>query len=86
MVGCELRINFDMLQEDTKRDIRYLCRKYNIKPKCKSTGGGLDNMSFDFGDDIESKNTFGQEMSILLGIPNAGERRRVFGHRVQCPL
>jgi len=85
MVGCELRINFDMLQEDTKQDIKYLCRKYNIKPVCRSTGG-LDNMSFDFGDDIESRDAFRQEMSILLDVPNAGVRRRVFGYRVQCPL
>ena len=85
MVGCELRINFDMLGEDTKHDIKYLCKKYNIKPECKSTGG-LDNMSFDFKDDIESKNAFGQEMSILLDVSNGGVRRRVFGHRVGCPL
>ena len=85
MVGCELRINFDMLQEDTKDDIKYLCGKYNVKPVCRSTGG-LDNMSFDFKDDIESKNAFGQEMSILLDVSNSGVRRRVFGHRVGCPL
>ena len=85
MVGCELRINFDMLQEDTKDDIRFICHKYNIKPVCRTTGG-LDNIAFDFMDDIESRDAFSHEMSILLSIPIAGERRRVFGHRVQCPL
>jgi len=85
MVGCELRINFDMLGEDTKQDIKYLCKKYNIKPECRTTGG-LDNIAFDFRDDIESRDAFSHEMSILLDIPSAGVRRRVFGYRVQCPL
>ena len=85
MVGCELRIHFDMLQEDTKDDIKYLCGKYNVKPVCRSTGG-LDNMSFDFKDDIESRDAFSHEMSIFLDVSNSGVRRRVFGHRVQCPL
>lgn len=86
MVGCELRIDFDNMYDADKHDIKLLCEKYKIKPECRSSGG-LDNMSFVFGDDTDSRDAFDKELSIILNVPiEVKNRRRVFGHRVDCPL
>lgn len=86
MVGCELRTSFAMLTEDQKHKIKYLCKKHGITPECRYSGGDIENMSFDFGDDIEGQEAFVKDMEEIMNVTSHGVKRRVFGHRIDCPL
>ena len=84
MPGCQLRMNFDNMTEEEKYNIRVLCEKYNVKPEC-SFSGRSDIMTFVF-DNLLIKDGFTAELSVIVGVPDCGIKRRVFGHRVECPL
>ncbi|MCJ7616531.1 MAG: hypothetical protein MUO43_08350 [Desulfobacterales bacterium] len=86
MVGTELRINFDNMTEYEKASLRDLCIQYNVKPDCRYPGGEIENISFDFKTDIESRDAFVIEVEQIFHITHMGVKRRVFGHRIECPL
>ena len=86
MVGCVLRCQFDMLDYSVKNAIKSLCEEYKVKPVCMYPGGCVESMSFDFGEDDVSKEQFVQQMESILNVKCNGNKRRVFGHRVACPL
>lgn len=86
MVGSELRTSFDMMTLDQKSKIKRLCEKYGVKPECRYPGGAIENMSFDFGDNKIGNGEFNKEMEIIMDVVNGGNKRRVFGHRIECPL
>ena len=86
MAGVQLRTCFKLLTNDQKHDIRELCEKYKVKPECSYPGGEIENMAFDFGDDAQSKDEFISEMEIIMDVLADKSRRRVFGHKIECPL
>jgi len=86
MVGVELRTNFGMLTIDQKGKIKNLCKRLGVKPECGYSGGDVENMSFDFGDDHKKHTVFVEEMELIMGVSSHGVKRRVFGHRIECPL
>ena len=86
MAGVQLRTEFMFLTKYQKHGIKELCGQYNVKPECSFSGGNRENMTFDFGDDIQSKNNFIHEMEIIMGVSAHADRRRVCGHRIECPL
>lgn len=85
MVGVVLRTHFDIMPLDIKCKIKKLCEKYGVKPECNS-GGELENMSFDFGDNVNRRDVFVKEMELILDAPCTKVKRRVFGHKIECPL
>lgn len=86
MVGVALRMNFDMLTPYQKEEIKELCKEYRVQPVCMHSGGEVDNMSFDFGDYIEKRDLFLNQMETIIDAKSNGTRRRVLGHKIECPL
>ncbi|MCK5217120.1 MAG: hypothetical protein KAJ93_05000 [Methanosarcinales archaeon] len=86
MAGVQLRTCFAFLTKIQKHEIRQLCEKYNVKPQCSFSGGEKENMTFDFGDDAQSKNEFLEKMEIIMDVSANKDRRRVIGYKVECPL
>ena len=86
MVGVQLRTEFMFLTKHQKHGIKELCGQYNVKPECSYSGGGRENMTFDFGDDVQSKKEFMSELEIIMGVSADTNRRQVCGHRIECPL
>ena len=86
MAGVQLRTCFELLTKDQKHDIKELCEKYKVKPECSYPGGEIENMAFDFGDDIKNRDEFAKNMELIIDIPVGKPKRRVFGHRIECPL
>lgn len=86
MVGVQLRTKFVFLTRYQKQGIKELCEQYGVKPECSFSGGDRENMTFDFGDDVQSKKEFISELGIVMGVSADTNRREVCGHRIECPL
>ena len=86
MVGVQLRTKFVFLTKHQKQGIKELCEKYKVKPECSFSGGNRENMTFDFGDDVQSKYEFIHKLEIIMGVSAHSDRRRVCGHKIECPL
>jgi len=86
MAGVQLRTCFELLTNYQKHDIKELCEKYRVKPECSYPGGEIENMSFDFGDCEQNMNEFIGKMELIMDVSVDKVRRRVFGHRIECPL
>ncbi len=86
MVGCELRMVFDFMTVEQKNGLKKLCQKYDVKPVCRYAGGDCENMSFGFGDNVGTRDEFIIEIGELFGIKSRGTKRKVYGHRINCPL